>query len=99
MFTITTDSCHEQEVESLIHRLAPNAIRVYNLAGTQKFEFAKTEVRIADVFQTVEHAKKIFTVYAWGIADTTLEDVFIKVASAPKKQLASDVLSTENLVE
>ncbi|KAL6178096.1 hypothetical protein ACLB2K_049615 [Fragaria x ananassa] len=89
VFTITTDSCHDQEVESLIHGLAPNAIRVYHLAGTQKFEFPKSDVRIADVFQTVEHVKKIFTVYAWGLADTTLEDVFIKVASAPKR-LASN---------
>lgn len=94
VFTITTDSCHDQEVESLIHGLAPNAIRVYHLAGTQKFEFPKSDVRIADVFQTVEHVKKIFTVYAWGLADTTLEDVFIKVASAPKR-LASNVLSRE----
>ncbi|XP_050376474.1 ABC transporter A family member 10-like [Argentina anserina] len=97
VFTITTDSCYDQEVETLIQRLAPNATRVYHLAGTQKFEFAKSEVRIADVFQTVEHAKKIFTVYAWGLSDTTLEDVFIKVASAPK--FASNVLSRDNLVE
>ncbi|KAM5570711.1 ABC transporter A family member 10-like [Rosa sericea] len=98
VFTITTDSCHDQEVESLVQRLAPNANRVYHLAGTQKFEFPKSEVRIADVFQTVEHVKKMFTVYAWGLADTTLEDVFIKVASAPKK-LESNVLSRDNLIE
>lgn len=98
VFTMTTDSCHEQEVENMVQNLSPNANRVYHLAGTQKFELPKSEVRIADVFQTVEDAKRKFTVYAWGLADTTLEDVFIKVASAPRK-LESNVLSRENLIE
>ncbi|CAN1262535.1 ABC transporter A family member 6 [Linum perenne] len=40
------------------------------------------DVRIADVFRAVEIAKTEFPVFAWGISDTTLEDVFIKVATA-----------------
>ena len=31
--------------------------------------------------QAVEYLKKRFPVHAWGLADTTLKDVFIKVAS------------------
>ena len=80
MFTMTTSSAYEQEVESLVRRLSPNANRIYHLSGTQKFELPKHEVRIADVFQAVQNAKSRFTVFAWGLADTTLEDVFIKVA-------------------
>ncbi|KAL3342906.1 hypothetical protein AABB24_026777 [Solanum stoloniferum] len=80
VFTMTTSSDNEEEVEHMVRRLAPNANRIYHLSGTQKFELPKQEVRIADVFQAVEKAKSRFTVYAWGLADTTLEDVFIKVA-------------------
>ncbi|KAM3307863.1 hypothetical protein P3S67_009607 [Capsicum chacoense] len=65
----------------MVTRLSPNAKRVYHLSGTQKFELPKHEVKIADVFQLVENAKNNFPIYAWGMADTTLEDVFIKVAS------------------
>ncbi|KAF8399432.1 hypothetical protein HHK36_015297 [Tetracentron sinense] len=80
VFTMTTSSNQEEEVENLVRRLSPNANRVYHISGTQKFELPKQEVRIADVFQAVENAKSKFTVHAWGLADTTLEDVFIKVA-------------------
>ncbi|XP_057952302.1 ABC transporter A family member 7-like isoform X2 [Malania oleifera] len=80
VFTMTTSSNHEEEVDKLVRHLSPNANRIYQISGTQKFELPKHEVRIADVFQAVENAKSRFTVQAWGLADTTLEDVFIKVA-------------------
>jgi hypothetical protein len=77
---MTTSSKDEHEVEELVHRLSPSANRIYHITGTQKFELPKQEVRIADVFQEVENAKRHFSIYAWGLADTTLEDVFMKVA-------------------
>ncbi|XP_047973696.1 ABC transporter A family member 7-like [Salvia hispanica] len=80
VFTMTTSPEHEQEVENLVRNLSPNAIKIYQISGTQKFELPKQEIRIADVFEAVEKAKSRFTVQAWGLADTTLEDVFIKVA-------------------
>lgn len=90
MFTMTTSSSHEEEVENLVKHLSPSANRIYHISGTQKFELPKQDVRIADVFQTVEKAKSKFTVHAWGLADTTLEDVFIKVAQGAQ---AFNVLS------
>ncbi|OIS97179.1 PREDICTED: ABC transporter A family member 7-like isoform X2 [Nicotiana attenuata] len=90
VFTMTTSSDNEEEVEHMVRRLTPNANKIYHISGTQKFELPKQEVRIADVFQAVEKVKSKFTVYAWGLADTTLEDVFIKVARATQ---AFNVLS------
>nr|CAB3480862.1 unnamed protein product [Digitaria exilis] len=80
VLTMTTSSENEQEVEQLVHRLSPNASRIYHISGTQKFELLKQELKIADVFHAVESAKSRFSIYAWGLVDTTLEDVFIKVA-------------------
>jgi ABC-type multidrug transport system ATPase subunit len=80
VLTMTTSSEHEQEVEQLVRRLSPSANRIYHISGTQKFELPKQEVKIADVFHEVENAKSRFSIHAWGLADTTLEDVFIKVA-------------------
>ncbi|KAF9625404.1 hypothetical protein IFM89_022389 [Coptis chinensis] len=80
VFTMTTSSAQDDEVEKLVRGLCPNAKKIYNISGTQKFELPKEEVRIADVFQAVENAKTKFTVHAWGLADTSLEDVFVKVA-------------------
>ncbi len=64
----------------MVQHFSPSANKVYQLSGTQKFELPKSEARIADVFQVVETAKSKFTVFAWGLADTNLEDVFIKVS-------------------
>lgn len=85
VFTISTSSEHEEEVESLVQNLSPNSSKVYQLSGTQKFELPKNEVKIADVFQVVEQAKSKFRVFAWGLVDTSLEDVFIKVAREAHK--------------
>ncbi|CAM0910277.1 unnamed protein product [Alopecurus aequalis] len=80
IFTMTTSSEHEHEVEQLVNQLSQRANRIYHISGTQKFELPKQGVRIADVFREVESAKRRFCIHAWGLADTTLEDVFIKVA-------------------
>ncbi|WJX95489.1 Phospholipid-transporting ATPase abca7, variant 2 [Trifolium repens] len=90
VFTMTTSSDHEKDVENMVQQLTPNANKIYQLSGTQKFELPKEDVKIANVFQAVEVAKRNFTVFAWGLADTTLEDVFIKVA---RKAQAFDTLS------
>ncbi|KAK9090674.1 hypothetical protein Sjap_023851 [Stephania japonica] len=80
VFTMTTSSSQEEEVENMVRKLSPAANKIYHISGTQKFELPKQEIRIADVFRAVEHAKTKFPIQAWGLADTTLEDVFIKVA-------------------
>ncbi|RDX86301.1 ABC transporter A family member 7, partial [Mucuna pruriens] len=90
VFTMTTSMDHEKDVENLVQQLSPNANKIYHISGTQKFELPKDEVKIANVFQAVETAKRSFTVSAWGLADTTLEDVFIKVARGAQ---AFDTLS------
>ncbi|KAH7527957.1 hypothetical protein FEM48_Zijuj05G0021100 [Ziziphus jujuba var. spinosa] len=54
-----------------------------NLRGSalaHKYVLPKHKVRIANVYRAVEVAKSKFTVSAWGLTDTTVEDVFIKVA-------------------
>ncbi|GAA0183036.1 ATP-binding cassette [Lithospermum erythrorhizon] len=89
VFTMTTSAVHEKEVENLVHGLSQNARKIYQISGTQKFEIPKDEINIADVFQAVQDAKSRFTVHAWGLADTTLEDVFIKVAR--EAQSSSDL--------
>ncbi|XP_010515085.1 PREDICTED: ABC transporter A family member 8-like isoform X2 [Camelina sativa] len=80
ILTVTTSEEHEQEVEQLVDTISKNAKKIYRTAGTQKFELQKQEVKIAEVFQALEKAKMMFPVVAWGLADTTLEDVFVKVA-------------------
>ncbi|CAH2064986.1 unnamed protein product [Thlaspi arvense] len=80
VFTMTTALENEKDVEMLVQDFSSNAKKIYHISGTQKFEIPKEEVRISEMFKAVEKAKSSFRVFAWGLADTTLEDVFIKVA-------------------
>ncbi|KAM0933469.1 putative ABC-type sulfate transporter [Dioscorea sansibarensis] len=80
VLTMATSTNEEHEVETLVNKLCPNAKKIYHVSGTQKFELPKQDVRIADVFLAVKDAKDKFNVQAWALADTTMEDVFIKVA-------------------
>lgn len=79
VLTITSSSAEEEELESLVRRLCPSARRIYHISGTLKFELPKENIKIANVFQAMENAKRKFTIHAWGLADTTMEDVFFKV--------------------
>ncbi|KAM0858329.1 hypothetical protein ACQ4PT_047885 [Festuca glaucescens] len=90
VLTITTSLEFERVVQKLVLELSPRARKVYHLSGTQKHELPKQEVRIADVFTAMENLKKRADVQAWGLADTTTEDVFVKVATARR---SSDELS------
>ncbi|KAL6888886.1 hypothetical protein ACP4OV_009912 [Aristida adscensionis] len=80
VLTVTTAASDEEEVERIVHTMSPGANRVYHLSGTQKFEIPKQGMKIYEVFQAMEDAKSRLNILAWGLADTTLEDVFIRVA-------------------
>ncbi|GJN38711.1 hypothetical protein PR202_gb27778 [Eleusine coracana subsp. coracana] len=79
VLTVTTMWEYEQEVENLARKLSPSARKVYHLSGTQKYELPKQDVKIADVFRAVENFKKRVEVQAWGLADTTMEDVWSRL--------------------
>ncbi|KAG2578546.1 hypothetical protein PVAP13_6NG203700 [Panicum virgatum] len=92
VLTITTAPEHEAAAERLVVRqLSPGrAARIYGVSGTQKFAVPRREVSLGRVFGAVEAARRAFPVLGWGVADATLEDVFVRVA---KEARAFDVLS------
>lgn len=46
-----------------------------------RFGWQCVQVDISDVFVVVERAQEQVHIEAWGISNTTLEDVFIKIAT------------------
>uniref|UniRef100_I1NWF4 ATPase AAA-type core domain-containing protein n=1 Tax=Oryza glaberrima TaxID=4538 RepID=I1NWF4_ORYGL len=72
VLTVTTATGEaEEEMRRLVQSISPTMNIVYHISGTQKFEMAKQEVRISQVFWAMEHAKRRMNVLAWGLADTT----------------------------
>nr|CAB3480865.1 unnamed protein product [Digitaria exilis] len=77
--TIMTDPKHKGKVEKLMNKLSPSIYRFYSVSGTQKFILPRWEVGLYDVFRVIETLRHSFPVLGWGLADATLEDVFIRV--------------------
>ncbi len=53
---------------------------MYALGGTQKFEVPVEDTSLDVVFQRLTASKDNLKIRDWGIANTTLEEVFIKIA-------------------
>ncbi|TVU06176.1 hypothetical protein EJB05_49375, partial [Eragrostis curvula] len=90
ILTVTTSPEHAAEVERRVAALSPAAARIYSVSGTQKFALPRRAVGLGAVFGAVAAAREAFPVLGWGVADATLEDVFVAVA---KEARAFDVLS------
>lgn len=58
--------------------LSPNAVLTYELGGTLKYELPTSEVTLSSVFAAVNAAKQRLSILDWGVANATLEEVFIK---------------------
>ncbi|OIT22110.1 abc transporter a family member 7, partial [Nicotiana attenuata] len=75
-----------KEAGNSLKNMQDTILRIFIKVNTQhhfqtilKFELPKDEAKISDVFLTVKLTKQKFTVQSWGLADTSMEDVFIKV--------------------
>jgi ABC-type multidrug transport system ATPase subunit len=85
VFTITTPPEQEAAAEALVRRLSPGARLTYSLAGTRRYELPVGEVSLSGVFEAMEAAAAAaggLTVLDWGVANATLEEVFIKFAKS-----------------
>jgi ABC-type multidrug transport system ATPase subunit len=84
VFTATTAPGGEAAVEELVRRLSPSAKLTYAVGGTRKYELSTSEVSLSTVFGEMEQAVKKgqLNILDWGVANATLEEVFIKFAKS-----------------
>ncbi|GFR42619.1 hypothetical protein Agub_g3550 [Astrephomene gubernaculifera] len=80
VFTITVGPGHEDAAQAFVKRMSPHARLTYALGGTFKYELPTSDVSLAGVFDAMASAKGLMQVLDWGVANATLEEVFIKFA-------------------
>lgn len=80
VFTIMTPAEEGESAHRLVLSMSPNARQTYSLAGTRKYELPVSDVTLAGVFEAMTTAAAHLTILDWGIANATLEEVFIKVS-------------------
>lgn len=81
VFTITVAPECEGEARQFVSQLSPNAVLTYAVGGTLKYELPTSEVSLAGVFAAMAEHKERLKVADWAVANATLEEVFIKLAS------------------
>jgi len=81
-------SCSSTVQYSAIQYLGPNGLRYVLLRIFLLFR--ALQVDVSDVFASIEEYKvsRGLKIQAWGIANTTLEDVFIRIATDAQAGIA-----------
>jgi len=60
-----------------------------SLAGTQNFEVPKVNVRLSEVFESIERETNNLNILDWGISNTSLEEVFLHIVERVDKPYSS----------
>mmetsp|Transcript_59370 Transcript_59370/g.89556 ORF Transcript_59370/g.89556 Transcript_59370/m.89556 type:complete len:268 (+) Transcript_59370:2-805(+) len=80
VLTIHSDPAKERQVSDMVHSMARDVRITYGLAGTQKFEIPADQITLSQVFRTMTQHEQGLGIKDWGIANTTLEEAFIKIS-------------------
>jgi ABC-type multidrug transport system ATPase subunit len=80
ILTITSDHGKEGAVSEAVHSLAKDVRITYSISGTQKFEIPSSQLTLATVFGVMTTKRQQLAIRDWGIANTTLEEAFIKIS-------------------
>ncbi|GFH22553.1 uncharacterized protein HaLaN_20033, partial [Haematococcus lacustris] len=77
VFSLTVALDQVPQAKTMVLALSPSATLTYELGGTLKYELPSREVSLSKVFKVMAEAKQALQVVDWGVANATLEEVFI----------------------
>jgi len=78
---VQNEGFSEEEIHKLARKLSPSCRETYALAGTFKFELNATEAKLDNIFEEMVAGKARGLIKSWGITSTTMEEVFIRIAT------------------
>ena len=82
MKTSSKASEDDAAVEKFVKEMFPSATLLSEpIGGTSKFELDRNEVVLSQFFEKVSEAKSSLKLDAWSLSETTLEQVFLRLAS------------------
>lgn len=76
---ITTNTGADAQILSMLEDLSPKVRLLNSLAGTNNFEAPSDDIQLDKLFDTIESNKKQYGITHWGVSNTTLEEIFLKV--------------------
>jgi ABC-type multidrug transport system ATPase subunit len=79
---ISSDTTTVTDINNFIIKLSPLATRLNVLGGTQQFEIPFGAVELSRLFRKIEAEKDSLKILDWGVANTSLEEIFHLIADA-----------------
>lgn len=83
--SITTKSKskeHALTIEQFVKDMFPSSSLIDDpIGGVSKFEIGREDVVLSEVFQKLNRETEEFGIVDWGLTETTLEEVFLKLAA------------------
>jgi len=67
------------KVTEFLEQITPGAVLLNSLAGTSNYEVPTQSVKLSKVFAEVENKRKELQISDWGISNTTLEEVVLRI--------------------
>jgi len=80
VLTIASKLEKQAQIEEMVQGLSPAMKVTHSIAGTLVFELQTSECTLAQVFFVMMQQREELQIRDWGIANTTLEEVFITIA-------------------
>ena len=77
--TLTATQDTMKEVQAFVGSHIPDAVLLNALSGTANYEIPKESVQVADLFQLFDNAPSSLAISDWGLSNSSLEEVFLKV--------------------
>jgi len=91
--TVTTPEKYEPKAKRFLQKIAPELREINTLAGVAHYEAPREGIKLSTLFSEIQKNQKRLHIIDWGISNTTLEEVFIKIATE------SDVVRKEKKAE
>nr|XP_009412921.1 PREDICTED: ABC transporter A family member 8-like [Musa acuminata subsp. malaccensis] len=79
--TISADPINKDIIEDMVTSLCSDAMKIYDVIGTQRFRLPKQVVRVQEIFKAIEVLKRRVAIHAFEVTGTSMEDVFSNVVN------------------
>eukprot|EP01133_Synstelium_polycarpum_P002507 gene2507-2861_t len=97
--TMSVQAGYEAEAQKFLHSQIPSANLLNALAGTFNYEVPRTSVELSVLFAAFEQNKERLHISDWGISNSTLEEVFIKITMGKQNEKGEYVLDERGSVD
>ncbi|EGG14460.1 hypothetical protein DFA_12232 [Cavenderia fasciculata] len=95
--SLTIQGGREEDTQKFVRELLPSATLLNSLAGTYNYEVPSNSIDLASLFRQFEDNRERLGITDWGVANSTLEEVFVKVTMGVQNERGEYVIDEKSM--